>query len=75
MRVFGRKKKKTDAGAGADQKTKTRAPPPTAAEKSDDYIISRFDTDVPDPEVAEKYEVGAATVYSWKHKFVSNTVH
>ena len=65
MLVFGGKKKKA-AGAAAGQEIKTRAPPPTAAEKSDDYVISRFDTDVQDLEVVEKYEVGAATVHITK---------
>ena len=44
----GTKKKKQQAGAPAT---------------FDEYVITRFDTDIPSPQVVETYEVGAARVY------------
>lgn len=58
---FGRKKKKKPAKAAAPVSA-----PVADGEKPDEYVISRFDTNVQDPEVVETYKVGDATVYITK---------
>ncbi|MDE0266396.1 MAG: type II/IV secretion system ATPase subunit [Thaumarchaeota archaeon] len=60
--MFGLKKKKKRKAA--TDAPKPAAPPADA--KADDYIISRFDANVNDPDVEETYAVGDATVYITK---------